>query len=118
MSVVTRREAARMLDVCEATIDRWIKEKERFVSGLDVGRKIKAKRIAQAIRSLGGGAYEARRLTDAEWLLADKLSRQQTGMGVVRIGKEDRPPSEVTRALVIEYLEIDPPLRDEDAPPK
>ena len=90
----------------------------RAETGLDIGRRVKAKRIAQAIRSLGGGAYEARRLSDAEWLLADKLSRQQTGMGVVRIGKEDRPPSEVTRALVIEYLEIDPPLHDEAAPPE
>lgn len=84
-------------------------------TGLDIGRRVKARRIAAAIRSLDGTAADARKLTDAEWLLADKLSRRQTGMGYVRVGRQDSPPSEVTRALVIEYLESDP--RDEDVPP-
>jgi len=88
-------------------------------TGLDIGRRVKAKRIAAAIRSLGGGAHEARQLSDAEWLLADKLSRQQTGMGVVRAGKADKPPSDVTRALVIEILSRpDDSPRDCDVPPE
>jgi hypothetical protein len=81
-------------------------------SGLDIGRRIKARRIADTIRSLGGDAHEARQFSETEWLLYDKLSRK-------RIGREDKPPSEVTRALVIEYLaKQDDSPRDEDIPPK
>jgi hypothetical protein len=76
-------------------------------TGLDIGRHVKARRIAAAIRSLGGGAVEARLFSDAEWLLADKLSRKQTGRGyVLQVDGKDKPPSDVTRALVIKYLEL------------
>lgn len=85
------------------------------MSGLDIGRRVKAKRIAAAIRSLGGTAADARKLSDAEWILADKLSRRQTGRGY---GVADKPPSEVTRALVIEYLSRpDDAPRDSEVPP-
>jgi len=88
-------------------------------SGLDIGRRVKAKRIAAAIRSLGGTADDARRLTEADWLNADRLSVLQTGHGGPKRGQPWKPPSDVIRALVIEYLEraeADQP-RDEDAPP-
>jgi len=80
-------------------------------TGLDIGRAVKAKRIAAAIRSLGGGANEARQLSDAEWLLADKLSRG---------GKAPaKSPSPETRALVIEILSRpDDNPRDCDVPPE
>ena len=91
-------------------------------TGLDIGRRIKARRIADAIRSLGGGAHEARQFSDSDWLNAAKLSAQQTGRGYPKRG-ETWHVSEVTRALVIEYLsrpeapEADSgPARDEDAP--
>ena len=85
-------------------------------SGLDIGRRKKAKRIAEAIRKLGGGAYEARRLNGTDWLNADNVSRKQTGMKLT-----DRPPSDVTRALVIECLSTPPAPdhgepRDQDVP--
>ena len=82
-------------------------------TGLDIVRRIKARRIAKAIRNLGGDAAEARLLSEREWGMADAVSR---GLKVAL-----RCPSEATRALVIEYLErpavptSDP--RDEDIPP-
>ena len=92
-------------------------------TGLDIGRAIKARRIADAIRSLGGGAHEARLLSDSDWINAAKLGAQQTGRGYPKRG-ETWHVSEVTRALVIEYLEwptapgVDSGQpRDEDAPP-
>ena len=118
--------------------------REMSDSGLDIGRRVKAKRIAAAIRSLGGGPAEAKALSDAEWLLADALSLARPcpacrGKGLIfrpHLGKETeclachgsgkapgrapaKPPSEVTRALVIEYLSRpeDAP-RDEDVPPR
>jgi len=93
-------------------------------TGLDIGRRAKAKRIAAAIRSLGGTADDARRLTEADWLNADKLSVQQTGRGGPKRGQAWKAPSEVTRALVIEILDqpetpaYDPgEPRDQDVPP-
>lgn len=90
-------------------------------SGLDIGRRVKATRIAAAIRSLGGTADDARKLTESDWINAAKLSAKQTGRGYPKRGEEWHV-SEVTRALVIEMLER--PLaddlhgapRDEDAP--
>jgi hypothetical protein len=88
-------------------------------SGLDIGRRVKAKRIAEAIRSLGGTADDARKLTEADWLNADKLSVQQTGHGGPKRGQAWQTPSDVTRALVIEYLaRPDDQPRDEDVPPE
>lgn len=84
--------------------------------GLDIGRRVKARRIAAAIRSLGGTAEDAARLTESEWLMADQLSRQQTGMGNPRRGAAQKPPSEETRALVIAYLSQYDDPRDEDVP--
>ena len=69
-------------------------------SGFDIGRRVKARRIAAAIRSLDGTAEDARKFTAAEWQMADTLGRRQHGMK-----DADQPPSDVTRALVIEYLE-------------
>ena len=99
-------------------------------SGLDIGRRVKARRIAAAIRSLDGTAADARRMIELDWLHADMLSVQQTGHGGPKRGQAWKPPSDVTRALVIEYLErgdaeaagcggvADPgDPRDEDAPP-
>jgi hypothetical protein len=105
-------------------------------AGLDIGRRVKARRIAAAIRSLGGGAHEARQFSNAEWTMADTLSRTKPcarchGTGVTfgqwcrpckGSGKiapmPERPPSEVTRALVIEYLSRpDDAPRDCDVPP-
>lgn len=90
-------------------------------TGLDIGRRVKAKRIAAAIRSLDGTADDARKLTEAEWIMADKLSVQQTGRGGPKRGEEWKVPSDVTRAYVIEILDRpatpdpgDP--RDEDVP--
>jgi len=85
-------------------------------TGLDHGRRIKARRIAEAIRNLGGGAHEARQLNDSDWLNADNVSRKAAKMRLT-----DKPPSDVTRALVIEYLERPPAHgaddpRDEDIP--
>jgi hypothetical protein len=94
--------------------------------GLQIGRRVKAKRIAEAIRSLGGTVAEAKLLSDDEWLGADQLSRKRTGMGNPKRGQPDKPPSLETRALVIEYLAQeesaqafeepvnDCPARDED----
>ena len=91
-------------------------------AGLDIGRRVKARRIAEAIRSLGGGAHEARQFSDNEWIMAAKLSAQQTGRGYPKPG-EQWHVSDVTRALVIEILsrpeapEVDEcPARDEDVP--
>ncbi len=92
-------------------------------TGLQIGRRIKARRIAEAIRALGGGEHEARQFSDHEWLLADQVSRQRTGRGHPRRGQPDHPPSPETRALVLEYLSqpeaptVDPgEPRDEDVP--
>lgn len=91
-------------------------------AGLEIGRRVKARRIAEAIRSLGGGAHETRQFRDAEWIMAVKLSAQQTGRGFPKRG-EAWHVSDVTRALVIEILsrpespEVEQcPARDEDAP--
>lgn len=91
--------------------------------GLQIGRRVKAKRIAAAIRSLDGTADDARRMTESDWLNADKLSVQQTGQGGPKPGVKWLPPSPETRALVIEILsrEESPeflacPPRDEDVP--
>ena len=92
-------------------------------AGLDIGRRVKAKRIAEAIRSLGGTDEDARKLTETDWLNAAKLSARQTGRGYPKRG-EAWHVSDITRALVIEYLEwptapgVDSGQpRDEDAPP-
>jgi hypothetical protein len=94
-------------------------------SGLDIGRRVKARRLADALRSLGGTAADARRLSDGDWINAVKLAAQQTGRGFPKRGEPWRVPSEVTRALVIEYLArpeapaVDPgEPRDEDVPPE
>jgi len=115
-------------------------------TGLNIGRRVKARRIAEAIRSLGGTATDARRLTDAEWCLADSLSRAKDCGTCKGDGKLPavsavpcphcggnkkiavpvaKAPSDVTRALVIDYLSRpEPPWidagepRDEDAPPE
>jgi hypothetical protein len=91
-------------------------------TGLDIGRRSKARRIADAIRNLGGGAREARQFSDNEWIMAAKLSAQQTGRGYPKRG-EQWHVSDVTRALVIETLsqpeapEVpECPARDEDCP--
>ena len=91
-------------------------------TGLDIGRRLKARRIADAIRSLGGGAHEARLLSDSDWINAAKLGAQQTGRGYPKRG-EQWHVSDVTRALVIEILERptapeveECPARDEDVP--
>ena len=76
--------------------------------GLKIGRRIKAKRIAAAIREFGGTVDDARRLTEAEWLMADKISRWKNRTVPVVIGPNDRPPSMETRALVIAELASDP----------
>jgi hypothetical protein len=87
-------------------------------SGLDIGRRVKAKRIAAALRSLGGTADDARKLNEVDWIHADMLSVQQTGHGGPKRGKQWQAPSAVTRALVIEYLSRpDDQPRDEDIPP-
>lgn len=90
-------------------------------TGLDIGRRVKAKRIAAALASLGADSDIARKLSPAEWIMADKLSVQQTGRGGPKRGEEWKVPSEVTRAYVIEILDRpaaphpgDP--RDEDIP--
>jgi hypothetical protein len=86
-------------------------------TGLDIGRRVKALRISEAIRSLGGGAHEARQFSDAEWVMAAKLSAQRTGRGFPKRG-EQWHVSDVTRALVIEYLSRpDDSPRDCDVPP-
>lgn len=91
-------------------------------TGLQIGRKIKARRIAAAIRSLDGTAADAAKMTDAEWTMADALSRakecprchgSRTYFGqwcttCAASGKvapqPDHAPSPETRALVLEYL--------------
>jgi hypothetical protein len=73
-------------------------------SGLDIGRRVKARRIAEAIRSLGGTAEDARKLSEPEWIMADKFSVERTGRGGPKRGQPWPVPSDVTRALVIEYL--------------
>lgn len=107
--------------------------------GLQIGRRRKAKRIAEAIRSLSGTVADARKLSDDEWLEADMVSRMKNcpiceglcgmicgtcnGKGRVLGSIPDKPPSQATRALVIEELsrpeapefEQCPP-RDEDVP--
>ena len=88
-------------------------------TGLDIGRRVKSKRIAAAIRSLGGTADDARKFTDVDWLNADKLSVQQAGHSGSKRGQEWRAPSDVTRALVLEILSrSDDAPRDEDIPPE
>jgi len=84
------------------------------------GRRVKARRLAEAIRELKGGADEARQFSDHEWNMAARLSAQLTGRGYPKRG-EQWHVSDVTRALVIEYLsrpeapEVDEcPARDED----
>lgn len=107
--------------------------------GLDIGRRRKAARIAEAIRKLGGAAHEARQFSDDEWLMADALSRAKEcsrckgakvyfgqwcptckGTGQV-CPTPDHVPSPETQAYVIEYLsrpeapELEQcPARDED----
>ena len=74
--------------------------------GLQIGRRIKARRLAEAVVKLGGGQSDVARLSDAEWTLLDFLSR----------GKRlpYRPVSPETRAMVVEILAQWP--KDEDAP--
>ena len=55
-------------------------------TGLDIGRRVKARRIADAIRSLKGGAHEAQQFSEGEWVMAAKLSAQQTGRGYPKRG--------------------------------
>ena len=87
-------------------------------TGLDIGRRVKERRIADAIRGLGGGAHEARQFSDNEWIMAAKLSAQRTGSGYPKRG-EQWHVSEVTRALVVEYLaKPDDSPRNEDIPPE
>lgn len=81
--------------------------------GLLIGRRIKAKRIAAAIAHLGGGVAEAKRLSDAEWIMADLVSKRKGAEHIV-IRPDAKVPSPETRALVLEYLAQWP--RDEDAP--
>ena len=79
--------------------------------GLQIGRRIKAKRIAAAIRNLGGSASDARAMSPQEWRMADAVSRGLTC-------EVTKTPSPETRALVIEYLsQPDDSPRDEDVPP-
>ena len=73
-------------------------------NGLDIARRVKALRIALAIRKLGGGAHEARQFSDSDWINAAKLSAQQTGRGYPKRG-ETWHVSEVTRALVEDDIE-------------
>ena len=85
--------------------------------GLRIGRRVKARRIAAAIRRMNGSAADARWLTDSEWMLADLLSRRKDPSQPVVILATHRPPSPDTRALVIEYLSRpDDTPRDKDDP--
>jgi hypothetical protein len=110
-------------------------------SGLDIGRRVKAKRIAEAVRKLGGTPDDARQFSDDEWLMADSLSRAKVcdrchgtkvyfgqwctsckGSGRV-CPTPDHVPSKETQAYVIEYLSRPEapateefPARDEDVP--
>jgi hypothetical protein len=78
--------------------------------GLQIGRRIEAKRIAATLLKLGGSATDARAMSLQEWRRADGISR-----GLATEAK--KTPSIETRALVIEYLSRpeDSP-RDEDVP--
>jgi len=76
--------------------------------GLQIGRRVKARRIAVQISQLAGGVANVPHITDAEWMDLDYLSR----------GKKlpKRPVSPETRALVLEYLAREDWPKDEDAP--
>lgn len=104
-------------NACELMINA-----EAKAAGLDIGRRLKARRIAEAIRSLGGGAHDARQMSDSDWMNATKIAAQQTGRGFPKRG-EPWHVSDVTRALVIELLSQpqapempECPARDEDCP--
>ena len=81
------------------------------MTGIEIGRHMKAVRIAQQILCLGGCANLAA-ITDQEWMDLDWLSRGKKG--------PKRPVSPATRALVAELLPPDAPdpgpARDEDVP--
>ena len=74
--------------------------------GLQIGRRIKARRLAETVVKLGGVQSDVARLSDAEWSDLDFVSR---GLKLPK-----RPVSPETRALVAEILAQWP--RDEDAP--
>lgn len=97
-------------------------------TGLDVGRRMKARRIADQARKIAGGSGAAvvecvRKLTDGEWKALDILSRIDARMnhefrasgigpltcvcGLQLSSPKHKPhdaPSPETRALVIEIL--------------
>lgn len=105
-------------------------------NGLDIGRRIKARRIAEAIRKLGGGAAEAREFSESEWLMADSLSRAkdcdrckgtrvyfgqwcQTCKATGQVcPTPDHVPSEVTQAYVIWYLSRPAAPTVDECPPR
>ena len=74
--------------------------------GLQIGRRKKARRLAEQVVSLGGGQSDVARLSDAEWTDLDWLSRDRKD--------PKRPVSPETRALVVEILARWP--KDEEAP--
>lgn len=79
--------------------------------GLEIGRRKKAKRLADMIRSLDGTVEDAKRLTEDEWRDLDKITRKHTP-------RDLKPPSAETRALVLEYLaRPDDAPKDADVPP-
>lgn len=65
-------------------------------NGLQIGRRKKAKRLAEQVIKLGGAQSDVARLSDAEWSDLDFVSRD--------LKYPKRPVSPETRALVAEIL--------------
>jgi hypothetical protein len=76
--------------------------------GLQIGRRKKAKRIADALRSIGVRATGVRKFGDGEWTNICAIAFRYPP------AKSFKLPSAETRALVIAELESDP--KDEDVP--